>query len=85
MNVASSLETGIERLFSGDSIILFTDGVVGDNFKEQENIRKELENIFSKNDIIEMQIENCIKFALKQQRIGRILGDNIACAVLQVY
>ena len=77
--VASGLETGIERLETGDVLFLCTDGLVGSDAEPNPAILGEFTEIISSGVPVKSKVEELIASALKGGE-----RDNISCVVAQV-
>jgi serine/threonine protein phosphatase PrpC len=75
IGVADGLETGIEKLQSGDLILLCTDGLIGSD----EIMETTITTILTSPDHLENKVRNLIQSALDRPEI-----DNIACILAQI-
>jgi PPM family protein phosphatase len=79
VGVADGLETGIEKLQSGDLIFLCTDGLIGSDEKVPESISQKIQTILGDVPRLENKINELIKSALDRGE-----KDNITCIVTQI-
>lgn len=79
IGVASGLETGIEKLSSGDTVFLCTDGLIGSDNEVPEAVAQNIQTILSANSPINLKAKDIIKFALDRGEI-----DNISCIIAPI-
>ena len=79
IGVADGLETGIEKLHSGDMILLCTDGLIGSDESVPEFVDKNIRTILVTTAPLENQVRNLIKSALDRGET-----DNISCILAQI-
>jgi serine/threonine protein phosphatase PrpC len=79
IGVADGLETGIEKLQSGDIIILCTDGLIGSDERVPESVGELIRTILTSVDSLENKVSNLIKSALDRGE-----RDNISCILAQI-
>jgi len=79
IGVADGLETGIEKLHSGDMILLCTDGLVGSDEGVPEIVGKNIKMILTAVAPLEDKVKAMIKSALDREE-----RDNISCILAQI-
>lgn len=79
VGVADGLETGVEKLQSGDVIVLCTDGLIGSDEKLPESISQKIQTILKDVAPLENKIKELIKSALDRGE-----EDNVACIVAHI-
>ncbi|HET9907414.1 MAG TPA: hypothetical protein VFQ23_12250, partial [Anaerolineales bacterium] len=79
IGVADGLETGIEKLQSGDMIILCTDGLIGSDQGIPEGVEMAFTAILTGLERPENKVKNLLQSALDRFEI-----DNISCILLQI-
>ena len=79
IGVADGLETGIEKLHSGDMILLCTDGLIGSDESVPEFVDKNIRTILATTAPLENKVRNLIKSALDKGE-----KDNISCILAQI-
>lgn len=79
VGVASGLETGIEKLASGDTVFLCSDGLIGSDEKTSESVVNNIHSILSANTTLDTKVKDIINSALIRGEI-----DNVACVVAQI-
>lgn len=80
VGVASGLETGIEKLESGDIVFLCTDGLIGSDCQPDPSILDGFRDILTSDLSIKSKAEKMIASAL-----GRGEKDNISCVTAFIY
>ena len=79
IGVADGLETGIEKLQSGDMILLCTDGLIGSDEGVPEDVDTTIKKILTAVVPLEDKVTALIKFALDRGE-----RDNISCILAQI-
>ena len=79
IGVADGLETGIEKLQSGDMILLCTDGLIGSDQGVPDGVEKDFTAILTSLKRPENKVKNLLQSALDRFEI-----DNISCILLQI-
>ena len=79
IGVADGLETGIEKLQSGDMILLCTDGLIGSDEGIPEIVETTITAILTSPDLLETKVRNLIQSALDRLEI-----DNVSCILAQI-
>ena len=79
IGVADGLETGIEKLQSGDIIILCTDGLIGSDERVPKSVGEKIRTILTSVDSLENKVISLIKSALDRGE-----KDNISCILAQI-
>lgn len=79
IGVADGLETGIEKLHSGDMILLCTDGLIGSDEYVPEAVEKNIRIILTTSASLENKVSSLIKSALDRGE-----RDNISCILAQI-
>jgi len=79
VGVASGLETGIEKLESGDIIFLCTDGLIGSDVEPEPLVLVEFRDILTSELSTESKVKQMIAAALNREE-----QDNISCLVAQI-
>jgi len=79
VGVASGLETGIEKLESGDILLLCTDGLVGSDCAPEQSILDGFREVLISVLPLKSKVENMINSALNRGET-----DNISCVMAQV-
>jgi serine/threonine protein phosphatase PrpC len=79
VGVADGLETGIEKLQSGDLIVLCTDGLIGSDENVPESTSQNIKAILNTDAPLQTKIPALIKSALDRGE-----KDNVACIVAQI-
>jgi serine/threonine protein phosphatase PrpC len=79
MGVADGLETGIEKIQSGDMVFLCTDGLISSDEEVPELVGQKIRTVLNTVAPLENKINELIKSALDRGE-----KDNVACIVLQV-
>lgn len=79
VGVADGLETGIERLRSGDIIFLCTDGLIGSDEGVPESVSQKFQSILNEVVPLHNKINELIKAAL-----ARGERDNVSCIIAEI-
>ena len=79
IGVVDGLETGIEKLHSGDMVLLCTDGLIGSDESVPEFVDKNIRTILATTAPLENKVRNLIKSALDKGE-----KDNISCILAQI-
>lgn len=79
IGVADGLETGIEKLQSGDMILLCTDGLIGSDEGIPEIVETIITTILTSPDHLENKVRSLIQSALDRPET-----DNISCILAQI-
>lgn len=79
IGVADGLETGIEKLQSGDIILLCTDGLIGSDERVPESVDQNIRTILTTATAMENKVNNLIRSALDRGE-----KDNISCTLAQI-
>ena len=79
IGVADGLETGIEKLHSGDMVLLCTDGLVGSDEGIPESVETTITTILTSPDHLENKVRTLI-----QSTLDRPETDNISCILAQI-
>lgn len=79
IGVADGLETGIEKLHSGDMILLCTDGLIGSDQSVPEIVDKNIRKILGTTASLDNLVRNMIKSALDRGET-----DNVSCILAQI-
>ena len=79
VGVASGLESGIEKLESGDLLFLCTDGLIGSDREPDESVLTGIIEILISDSSLESKVEQVIGSAL-----ARGEEDNISCVIAQI-
>lgn len=79
VGVADGLETGIEKLQSGDTIFLCTDGLIGSDAIVPEPVRRKIEAILNSGAPLQNKISELIGSALERGE-----KDNISCIIAEM-
>lgn len=79
IGVADGLETGIEKLQSGDIILLCTDGLIGSDEGVPESVDKKFRKILDAVGLLESKVSGLINSALDRGE-----KDNISCILTQI-
>ena len=79
IGVADGLETGIEKLQSGDMILLCTDGLIGSDEGVPESVGQNVKSILSTSVSLKVKVMNLIQFALDRGE-----RDNVSCILAQI-
>jgi serine/threonine protein phosphatase PrpC len=79
IGVADGLETGVEKLQSGDLILLCTDGLAGSDEGVPENVETTFTTILTSPAHLENKVTNLIQSSLDRSEI-----DNISCILAQL-
>ena len=74
VGVASGLETGIEKLETGDIIFLCTDGLIGSDYEPEQSILDEIRDMLKSDLPMVSKVEKTIASALNRGE-----EDNISC------
>jgi len=79
IGVADGLETGIEKLQSGDMILLCTDGLIGSDEGVPESVEQNITTILDNPDPLENKVRNLIQSALDSRE-----RDNVSCILTRI-
>ena len=79
IGVVDGLETGIEKLQSGDMILLCTDGLIGSDEGVPESVEKNITTILDNPDLLENKVRDLIQSALDRHE-----RDNVSCILAQI-
>ncbi len=79
IGVADGLETGIEKLQSGDILLLCTDGLIGSDERIPESVGEQIRTILTSVDSLENKVSNLIESALDRGE-----RDNVSCILAQI-
>jgi PPM family protein phosphatase len=79
IGVADGLETGIEKLHSGDIILLCTDGLIGSDQSVPEIVDKNIRKVLATTASLDNLVRNMIKSALDRGET-----DNVSCIFAQI-
>lgn len=79
IGVADGLETGVEKLQSGDMILLCTDGLIGSDESLPESVEKNITGILDNPGLLENKVRNLIQSALDRRE-----RDNVSCILTQI-
>lgn len=76
VGVSSGIETGIEKLETGDTVFLCTDGLIGSDDGIPESVTSSIETILSTNSASDEKARELVNSALTRNE-----KDNISCIV----
>ena len=79
IGIVDGLETGIEKLQSGDLVLLCTDGLVGSDEGVPEIVETTITTILTSPAHLENKVTNLIQSALDRSEI-----DNLSCILAQI-
>jgi serine/threonine protein phosphatase PrpC len=79
IGVVDGLETGVEKLYAGDTILLCTDGLIGSDEGVPDFVDKNIKAILTTAVPLEQKVSNLIMSA-----IDRSESDNISCILAQI-
>ncbi|MBV6395143.1 MAG: hypothetical protein HFACDABA_00714 [Anaerolineales bacterium] len=79
IGVASGLETGIEKLSSGDVVFLCTDGLIGSDDEVPEAVAQNIQTILSANTPTNLKAKEIVNSALMRGEI-----DNVSCVIFPI-
>ena len=79
IGVVDGLETGIEKLQSGDAVLLCTDGLIGSDTGIPEAVSQEIKTILSASVSLKEKVRNLIQSALDRGE-----RDNVSCVLAQI-
>ena len=79
IGVVDGLETGVEKLYSGDTILLCTDGLIGSDEGVPDFVEKNIKAILTTAVPLEQKVSNLIMSALDRSE-----SDNISCILAQI-
>jgi len=79
IGVADGLETGIEKLYSGDIILLCTDGLIGSDERVPDAVDQNIKRILTTTALLEEKV-----MALITSALDRSERDNISCILTQI-
>ena len=79
IGVADGLETGIEKLQSGDMVLLCTDGLMGSDEGVPEDVDQNIKMILTHTASLEEKVNRLIQSALERGE-----KDNISCILAQI-
>jgi serine/threonine protein phosphatase PrpC len=79
MGVANGLETGIEKLESGDVIFLCTDGLVGSDTAPDPSVLTGITQILTSDITLDSKVEKVITLALQRGE-----KDNVSCGMASI-
>lgn len=79
IGVASGLETGIEKLSSGDVVFLCTDGLIGSDNEVPKAVAQNIQTILSANTSTNLKAKEIINSAL-----ARGETDNVSCVIYPI-